>query len=219
MQCPPYPICITLLALFVWPAAAGETLPKLVKKVEPAVVTLRSYDASGKLLVQGSGFLVNPSGRVVTSRHVVSGAARVDATTNDGTVLRASSIQAEDATADLAVLLLHQPGKHWRSLQVRRGMPDVGQTVLVVGSPLGFERSVSTGIVSAIRNVAGVGMVLQMTAPISPGSSGSPVVNLDGEVIGIVRSQREEGQNLNFAVPAERVLMLTPAPGPTALLR
>lgn len=204
-------------ALAVCPAFAEE-LPKLVKKVEPAVVTLRSYDSSGKLLIQGSGFFVDRGARVVTSRHIVSGASRIEATTDDGAVLRGARVSAEDPQADLAVVEFDRPGKR-RSLTLRRGMPDPGQTVLVVGSPLGFDHSVSTGIVSAVRNVHGVGMVLQMTAPISPGSSGSPVVNMKGEVIAIVRSQRTEGQNLNFAVPAERVMTLTPTPGISALLR
>ncbi len=77
------------------------------------------------------------------------------------------------------------------------------------GSPLGLEKTLSDGIVSAIREIPGFGKVIQITAPISPGSSGSPVLNMQGEVIGIVTFQIVEGQNLNFAIPSERIASLS----------
>ena len=76
------------------------------------------------------------------------------------------------------------------------------------GSPLGLENTVSDGIVSAIRDVPDFGKVIQITAPISPGSSGSPVLNMQGEVIGIASFQMVEGQNLNFAIPSEKIISL-----------
>jgi tetratricopeptide (TPR) repeat protein len=76
---------------------------------------------------------------------------------------------------------------------------------VVIGNPFGLEGSVSNGIVSAVREISGYGKIIQITAPISPGSSGSPVVNMFGQVIGVASLQAEEGQSLNFAVPAERI--------------
>jgi tetratricopeptide (TPR) repeat protein len=78
----------------------------------------------------------------------------------------------------------------------------------VYGSPLGLENTVSDGIVSAIRDIPDYGRIIQITAPISPGSSGSPVLNLQGEVIGIATFQMVEGQNLNFAIPSEKISSL-----------
>jgi tetratricopeptide (TPR) repeat protein len=78
----------------------------------------------------------------------------------------------------------------------------------VYGSPLGLENTVSDGIVSAIRDIPDYGRIIQITAPISPGSSGSPVLNMQGEVIGIASFQMVEGQNLNFAIPSEKITSL-----------
>ncbi len=84
-------------------------------------------------------------------------------------------------------------------------MPQEGESIVVIGNPFGLEGSVSNGIVSAVREISGYGRIIQITAPISPGSSGSPVVNMFGQVIGVATLQAEEGQSLNFAVPAERI--------------
>src|SRR5207248_11758035 len=83
-----------------------------------------------------------------------------------------------------------------------------GESFVVIGNPYGLEGSVSNGIVSAVRQISGYGKIIQITASISPGSSGSPVVNMLGQVIGVATLQAAEGQNLNFAVPAERISQL-----------
>jgi tetratricopeptide (TPR) repeat protein len=94
-------------------------------------------------------------------------------------------------------------------LHVAATLPDVGERVFVIGTPLGYGQTVSDGIVSAVRNIEPYGQVIQITAPISPGSSGSPVFNMRGEVIGVAISQVVDGQNLNFAIPAERIQSLS----------
>jgi tetratricopeptide (TPR) repeat protein len=93
-------------------------------------------------------------------------------------------------------------------LPIVRTVPQEGESIVVVGNPFGLEGSVSNGIVSAVREISGYGKIIQITAPISPGSSGSPVVNMYGQVIGIASLQAAEGQSLNFAVPSERILQL-----------
>ncbi|MDH3531162.1 MAG: tetratricopeptide repeat protein, partial [Acidobacteriota bacterium] len=87
--------------------------------------------------------------------------------------------------------------------------PEEGESIVVIGNPYGLEGSVSNGIVSAVREIPGYGRIIQITAPISPGSSGSPVVNMRGQVIGVATLQAEEGQSLNFAVPSERISRLS----------
>lgn len=96
-----------------------------------------------------------------------------------------------------------------RPLSINASLPEVGERVVVIGSPLGLEQTVSDGIVSAVREVSAFGTIIQITAPISPGSSGSPVVNMKGEVIGVATFQSMIGQNLNFAIPGERIAKLT----------
>src|SRR5690606_1995460 len=93
-------------------------------------------------------------------------------------------------------------------LPVVARVPAEGESIVVIGNPFGLEGSVSNGIVSAVREISGYGRIIQITAPISPGSSGSPVVNMSGQVIGIATLQAAEGQSLNFAVPSERILQL-----------
>lgn len=78
----------------------------------------------------------------------------------------------------------------------------------MIGNPFGLEGTVADGIVSAVRDVSDFGRIIQITAPISPGSSGSPVVNMKGEVVGVATFQLMEGQNLNFAIPSERIANL-----------
>ena len=192
--------------LFVSLQSNAKDLPKLVKEVMPSIVTILSYDSQGNLLIQGSGFLVDQNGHLITSSHIVEGAARIEIKTHSGKTYNGATVVAQDTEADLAMVSL---GKHLsfaRPLRITQRMPDVGEKIVVVGSPLGFSDSVSDGIVSGIRSIEGSGLLGQMTAPISPGSSGSPVFNLKGEVIGVTKSQRLDGQNLNFFVPGSRIL-------------
>jgi hypothetical protein len=86
--------------------------------------------------------------------------------------------------------------------------PREGDKIIVVGNPLGLEGSISDGIVSAFRTTRDLGKLIQITAPISPGSIGSPVINTNGEVIGVATLNLEGGQNLNFAISSERLISL-----------
>ena len=109
-----------------------------------------------------------------------------------------------------ATIRLWAHGKSFPLRLVQRAqiIPEVGERIIVYGSPLGLENTVSDGIVSAIRDIPDYGRIIQITAPISPGSSGSPVLNMQGEVIGIASFQMVEGQNLNFAIPSEKITSL-----------
>jgi tetratricopeptide (TPR) repeat protein len=87
-------------------------------------------------------------------------------------------------------------------------VPSEGEDIFVIGNPLGLESTVSSGIVSAVRDIPAFGKILQITAPVSPGSSGSPVINSKGEVIGIATFIFTKGQNLNFAIPSDKIIAL-----------
>jgi hypothetical protein len=117
--------------------------------------------------------------------------------------------------ADIIRASVNIPLESVRPLSMTISIPEVGERVAVIGSPLGLERTVSDGIVSAVREIPTFGNIYQITAPISPGSSGSPVVNMKGEIIGVATFQYAEGQNLNFAIPAQRITKLKTEKGKT----
>lgn len=190
---------------------AQGNLPDLVSRVQPAVVTLIAYDRNGEILGQGTGFFIGSGGQLVTSRHVLEGAHGAQIRDHHGRVYPVTGVAAEDVEGDLVRLVAGLTGAHVPYLEITSATPRVGESVVVIGSPLGLEQTITDGIVSAVRDVPGYPTMLQITAPVSPGSSGSPVVNRSGEVVGLVASIIQEGQNLNFAVPASRILALAPA--------
>jgi len=196
-------------------ALAQENLPGIVKKIEPSAVVILTYDKEGKIIAQGSGFFISKNGDIVTNRHVLAGAQRAEVKTTNGKVYPITLIVAEDEEADIIRASVNIPVESVRPLSVSSAIPEVGERVAVIGSPLGLERTVSDGIVSAVREIPAFGKIIQITAPISPGSSGSPVVNMKGEVIGVATLQMVGGQNLNFAVPGNRIAKLKTGKGKT----
>ena len=192
------------LAAFNSSLLSQDQLPVLVRQIKPSAVAIETFDTSGKSLSRGSGFFVGPN-RIVTNRHVIEKSYRVEIQLSDGSRYPASGILAVDNEGDLALLRVPVPARKSRPLQIVKTNPQEGESIVVIGNPYGLEGSVSNGIVSAVRDVPGYGKIIQITAPISPGSSGSPVVNMRGEVIGVATLQAAEGQSLNFAVPSERI--------------
>jgi len=190
-----------------------ESLPAIIKKAEPAVVMILTYDKDGKPIGQGSGFFVSQDGNVVTNSHVLQAANRAEVKDLDGKIYPVKKVLAEDREGDLILLSVDIPEQAVHLLSVATSPPEVGERVVVIGTPLGLEKTVSDGIVSAVREVSGFGSIVQVTAPISQGSSGSPIINLKGEVIGVVTFFIMAGQNLNFAIPGERIAKLVPGQG------
>lgn len=189
---------------------ADENLPALVKRVKPAVVAIATYDSTGEALMTGSGFFLNP-GQVVTNLHVIRGATRAEIKTLDGKgkVYPVSGAVAIDEEGDLALLSIDMPlEQRSRSTELAPELPDEGEQIFVIGNPLKLEGSVSDGIVSAVREVPNSYRIIQITAPISHGNSGSPVFNLRGQVLGVVTVKVTNGQNINLAIAAARVAQL-----------
>ncbi len=192
-------------------ARAQDNLPELIKRVLPAVVTVAGFDAAGKVIRVGSGVFIDPEGHLITNLHVIKGVARAEVKLLKGEVYPLTEMVAADEKADLVKLVVNLPGGAPHYLTVSGARPDAGERVIVLGSPLGLEQTVSEGLVSAIRTVRERGEFLQISAPISPGSSGGPVVNMKGQVIGIATFQ-VRGQNINFAAPGYRILALRDGP-------
>jgi len=194
-------------ACFAGQSLAQDFLPELVKRIKPSAVAIETFDAKDKTLARGSGFFISHD-RVITNRHVIERAARVEIHLLDGRKFPVRGVLAVDGEGDLALLQVDLPRSLAVPLPIVRAVPQEGESIVVVGNPYGLEGSVSNGIVSAVREISGYGKIIQITASISPGSSGSPVVNMAGQVIGVATLQAAEGQNLNFAVPAERISQL-----------
>jgi serine protease Do len=192
-------------------ASAQEKLPQLIKKVLPAVATVVGFNAKGKVIRLGSGFFVDPQGHLITNLQVIKGAARAAVKLNRGQIFPVTELVALDAKADLVKLVVPLPHGPPHYLKISTTRPEAGEQIVVLGSPLGLEHTVTAGLASAIRLIRHRGEFLQISAPISPGSSGGPVLNMQGQVIGIATFQIK-GQNINFAVPGYRVLTLRDGP-------
>lgn len=186
-----------------------ESLPDLVRRVKPSVVSVLTYDAKGDALISGTGFFIAP-GEVVTNVHVIKNAHRVEIHTLEGKgrTYPVSGALALDEEADLALLRVELPADRSRPLTLTASLPDEGEPVFVIGNPLRLEGSVSDGIVSAVREVPDLGRIIQTTAPVSHGNSGSPLFNMRGQVIGIVTVKVTNGQNINLALGVSRIAAL-----------
>lgn len=203
-------LSLILLTISACPCTAQDLLPELVRRIKPSAVAIETFDSRGEKLSRGSGFFID-SDRVVTNRHVIDGAYRAEVHSYSGTVYAVKGVLAVDAEGDLALLRVDAPAGSTRPLPLDRTSPQEGESVVVIGNPFGLEGSVTNGIVSAVRDIPTFGRIIQITAPISPGSSGSPVVNMQGQVIGVATLQITGGQSVNFAIPSERISQLQSA--------
>src|SRR5688572_24841549 len=168
-------LAFALVLLTAQLSTAQDTLPEVIRRVKPAVVSIATYDTTGEALMTGSGFFLN-QGKVVTNLHVIRNAARVEIKTLDGKgkTYPVAGLLAVDEEGDLALLKVEMPPERSRAIDLAPLLPDEGETIFVIGNPLKLEGSISNGIVSALREVPNVGRIIQLTAPISHGNSGSP---------------------------------------------
>ena len=179
----------------------ATNLPAMVQKAKPAVVEILTYDQQNKLLKTGTGFFISPDGELLTNYHVVSGGSLITAKMPNGAVFLLKSIVTASETYDVAKLQFFATDVAYLTLGSSSSAVE-GRRVLVIGNPEGLEGTVSEGIISAFRENRSM---IQITAPMSLGSSGSPVIDESGNVIGIATQIYREGQNLNFAISAETV--------------
>jgi len=184
---------------------ATKSTAAIARIATPATVTIVSLGANGDTLGLGSGFLVRANGTVVTNFHVLRGAS--SAVVVLATQERFDRVRVIDADSDADIALLKIPGSGLPCLPTRVTNPAVGERVVAIGSPLGLSQTVSEGIVSAVRVVRGR-QLIQITAPISPGSSGGAVMDGAGRVFAISTSYMGGGQQLNFSVPVRYALGL-----------
>ena len=187
--------------------AAPAPAPEVVAHVKRAVVLITTYDNQGKPQKQGSGFFLTPD-RVVTNLHVIDSASTIRIRTFTGSKVLVASVLATDKASDLALLQLSAPCSDVATLELEDVEPQKGEPVIVVSNPLGSRWQVTTGEVGPIWDFFDIGARLQITAGVLPGSSGGPVLNLQGRVIGIAAMHTGSADDLNFAVPAVRLKTL-----------
>lgn len=200
--------CVRLLTVVLVAATTGISNGQSVQEIArvglSSTVTLVVYDAGGRIQGNGSGFVVAP-GLVLTNHHVIENAYDVEAVLlggEEGSWI--DSLVLADPRLDLALLAF--AGDIGVPLILRDSdRPEIGETIFAVGSPLGLEGTFTQGIVSGYRDL-GSTQLMQISAPVSPGSSGGPVMDAEGRVVGVVVASFADGQNLNFAVPAPEVL-------------
>jgi tetratricopeptide (TPR) repeat protein len=200
-----------LFILLAGHAFAEVNLTHLVENIRPAVVTVITYDKDKKPLSQGSGFFIDANGHLVTNYHVLEGADHAEVKTYSGRKYPIKSVIGENKNMDLIKVLADISRSSVQWINVTGTLASLAERVVVVGSPMGLEQTVSEGIVSGVRAIPGLGEILQISAAISSGSSGSPVVNMKGQVVGIVSFYLMKGQSLNFAVPGQYLLDLKPS--------
>lgn len=183
------------------------TISQIAKRVGAAIVSLESQDKNHELLGRGSGVIIHRTGIIVTNYHVLSGAHFLEVKLKGNKTYRDVFLLSMDKQKDLAIITIRADNLSAASLGDST-KANIGEKVIAIGNPLGYERTVSDGIISGIREEEGM-EYLQITTPISPGSSGGAVLNIYGEVVGIT-SMGYFGfaQNLNFAVPINYVRSL-----------
>ena len=189
-------VALLLLSLAFADGLAGQalTLAQIAEQQSPTVVTITTEEGFG------SGVIVEASGLIVTNLHVIQGSLSVEVKLSNGDVYDDVTVSAVDQRRDLALIRIRGfglPSASFGDSELVRP----GDSVILIGAPEGLEQTVSSGIVSALRDSGDGYRVIQTTAPASPGSSGGGMFNESGELIGIVTSQFTAGQNLNFAVP------------------
>jgi S1-C subfamily serine protease len=201
------------LALFAFAPCSAATVEEIAQKSMPSVVAIITFDDTGLGLCQGSGFFVSPQ-EIITNAHVIDGAYSAEVYTDKHYYDRVTILNANE-DVDLAILSVD--AKDETALQIKPDPePKPGQRVVTIGHPLQLQKSLSDGVIGAVQTTDRL-QVLLITAPISHGSSGSPVLDEEGRVIGVVCATDKEGQNLNFAIGAQtlaKFLALRETPRP-----
>jgi len=194
------------------PSESGSSIPQsqtaLVKTLLPSVVMIKTPSGSG------SGFFIDRNGSIVTNHHVLCGESTANIILDNGQIYTIMKVVAEDSQADLLIVHAEIPPSEAHPLRLSPILPEIAENILAIGSPRGYQNSVTNGIVSAIRREGSINLV-QVSAPISKGNSGGPVVNMRGDVIGVATKGYNPtyAQNLSFCVSSQHITGLSRGSG------
>lgn len=196
-------ILIFIICFLLFPLPSFADAGRIFKENNDAVIVVKTYDKKNNPLGQGSGFIISRNGAIVTNHHVIEGADSIYVKIG-GKAVKVEDIISDDKENDLAVLKVRAGNYPVVTLGSINNIA-IGEKVYVIGSPQGLENTISDGILSGIREMAPGKKVLQITAPISQGSSGGPVFNEEGRVVGVVTFLLMKSQSLNFAMPIDLI--------------
>ena len=188
-------------------SGAVLTAEQIYARCSKSVFSLATFDQKGDALATGSGVFLAADGEAVTNWHVLDGAASAKVTTTDGKTYDVSGVYDYDAANDLARIQVQGSGFSPVSVNYS-GALLTGATTYAIGNPLGLDNSISAGIVSSARRVVNGVNYIQITTPISNGSSGGALLNDRGELVGITSASVSNGQNLNLAIPISALTAL-----------
>lgn len=203
-------VALVYLALAAW---AETSRIRIVRENAPAVVAINVLKDDGSTFT-GTGFVLTPDGLIATSRHVSDHSLFINITFNDGKVSGEAKIVANAENVDLALLKIEAQNLPTVEVTSSAGVQP-GESITVIGNPRRLQNTVSSGLISQVRRKANGVIWHQISAPISPSSSGSPVFNRDGKVISVAFASYpgENNQNLNFSVPSDYLRQLVTAAG------
>lgn len=187
--------------------AQGD-LSVIIKQIQSSVVVVLAYDTNGQLLNQGNGFFINNDGDVITNIHILQGAASAEVKTAYGKIYTITGVLAQDKEGGLIRVSVDIPPRLVRPLMLSTSLPKPDERIIVVGSPTSVDQKVSDGIISDIYEIPIFGMVVRIAAPMPLEFSCNPLVNMQGEIIGLAFSQSMKDQNQNIAIHNKRVTKL-----------
>jgi tetratricopeptide (TPR) repeat protein len=191
-------------------AQANDLASQIYQKTSSSVFLIAVHDGKGLPISLGTAFLIGKN-TLATNFHVVEGG---DVFLEQGAMRIPATVEKRDPANDLAIIRVNvEISAKPLTLSEKSAVP--GESIFAIGNPEGLEKSISTGVVAALREFNGR-RLLQITAPISHGSSGGPILNATGAVVGVAVAMLKDGQNLNFAVPAEQILKLLTGTAPAA---
>jgi DNA-directed RNA polymerase subunit RPC12/RpoP len=176
---------------------AEQSISDIAERVMPGVVRIVVYDITGAQTGQASAFFIAP-GIILTNAHVIQDSYSAEVV-SDTEYYDQVTVLKLDEDVDLTLLSVEDRGESILALEENENIRP-GQRVIAIGNPMGLKQTVSDGLASAVRTISGEIQLIQISAPISPGSSGGPVLNEEGRVIGVASATLAEGQNLNFAI-------------------
>ena len=177
---------------------------EIYKRLAPSVVTVVCYDNNGHTTGQGTGFAVD-SGLVLINRHTMDGAAIAQCRDYRHNKYQIIAIVADNDTVDLVLVRVAGGNVFGPPVKIAQKPVEPGEPIAFVGCPQGLEFSMNTGIISSLRYVDGEGDVLQLSSEVAPGASGSPIVNMNCELVGIGAGRLNNEHSVNFAIPAKAI--------------
>lgn len=186
-----------LISCYAHALNSGEIYNKSID----SVVTVVSLDKNNNIIMTGTGFFAKHKNLIATNHHVIKNTHHIKIITSDDKEHDIFDVCIENASNDIAILrsITERP-----PLSLSINTPKIGDEIISIGSPMGLSGSLSTGVIGAVRNNDGR-EYYQITSPISPGSSGGPVIDKNGIILGMTTFYIKGAQNLNFAIPASQI--------------